>query len=61
MLELEKGLRYHARLINPSNGDEQAVGIIQGDAQGRWPIDVGNKPWRTLPIYQDWLLVLRKA
>lgn len=58
---LEPGLRYNARLVNPCTGEEQVIGAIQGDAAGKWPIGVGNKPWRTLPIYQDWVLVLQKA
>ncbi|HOX39744.1 MAG TPA: DUF4038 domain-containing protein [Candidatus Brocadiia bacterium] len=54
VLNLERGVEYHAFYWNPRNGEAHGIGRIEVDADGSW------KPPRP-PIFQDWLLVLGPA
>lgn len=57
---IEKGIDYRAFLFNPTNGNEQDRGPVVPDANGDWALSVGKGTWRLLPIYQDWVLVLKR-
>jgi hypothetical protein len=50
--QLEKNVRYRAFLFDPTKGEKYTVGLAQGDAAGKW------KMASTLPVFQDWVLVL---
>ena len=58
---IEEGVRYRAFLFNPSTGDEQDIGDVVPNANGDWELPLGNGPWRMMPIYQDWVLVLERT
>ena len=55
---IEKDVHYRARLINPMDGSETDLGPVAPDANGDWELPVGSPPWRLMPIFQDWVLVL---
>ncbi len=55
---LEKGVSYTASLFDPATGADTEIGAVKADANGDWKISVGNKPWNTFPLYQDWVVVL---
>ncbi len=55
---LEKRTAYTASLFDPAMGADREIGKVTPDANGDWKISVGNKPWNTFPLYQDWVVVL---
>ena len=55
---IEPGVKYHAYLFNPVDGSKHDLGTVEPDAAGDWEVPGGNPPWKLLPIYQDWILVL---
>lgn len=56
---IEEDARYTAYLFDPSNGDEIDLGEVTADANGDWELPCGNHPYKVMPIYRDWILVLR--
>jgi hypothetical protein len=57
---IEPEARYRAYLFNPSNADEIDLGTVTPDANGDWPLPCGNPPYKVMPIYRDWVLVLER-
>jgi hypothetical protein len=55
---LERGTAWTASLHDPATGADRDIGKVTPDANGDWKISVGNKPWNTFPLYQDWVVVL---
>jgi hypothetical protein len=55
---LERDVRYTAFLFDPVGGGERGLGPVSPEADGSWKISVGNTPWNTFPLYQDWVIVL---
>lgn len=55
---LEEDLSYHAYLVSPIDGHIVEVGNVTGDANGEWELALGNPPWKMMPIFQDWVLIL---
>ncbi|HEY3397603.1 MAG TPA: DUF4038 domain-containing protein [Armatimonadota bacterium] len=55
---LEPGVTYRAFLWDPATGDEYPLGAAVGEEQGRWELPLGTSHGRTLPLFQDWVLVL---
>ena len=55
---IEKNVSYHAFLFNPVNGEEIEIGNVNPDPNGDWVPPLGNPPWRLMPIFQDWVIVL---
>ena len=49
--ELETGIRYEAKLVNPSTGEPTPLGAVAPDADGKWPLPI-------LPEMRDWLVIL---
>jgi hypothetical protein len=54
VLDLEPGVRYRARYIDPESFTETDLGEARGGADGSWAAPA-------LPYMHDWLLVLRRA
>lgn len=52
--ELEEGVTYQARFVDPASGAAHPCGTARGDATGAW------QPPHP-PIFQDWLLLLDTA
>jgi hypothetical protein len=52
--KLEKNLSYRAAWFNPLTGKAYPIGIIQGNESGDWQTP-------SMPIYQDWIIVLERA
>lgn len=52
---LEQDVSYRAFLFNPVNGEEHDLGTTSPDAGGEWKM-----PRSTLPVFQDWVLVLER-
>lgn len=60
---IEKDIRYHAFLFNPTNGQEQEIGPVTPNDNGVWemqelPAVIDKRHF--MPIYQDWVLVLER-
>ena len=55
---IEPEADYSACLFNPSTGEETQIGPVTPDANGDWELPLGNPPWKVMPIYRDWVLVL---
>jgi hypothetical protein len=55
---LERGVEYTAYLYDPATGADRPIGKVQPDERGDWKVSVGNRPWNTFPLYQDWVVVL---
>ena len=53
--DIEKVADYRAYLWNPVDGSEQDLGAVTPDADGNWPL-----PMPSLPLLQDWVLVLER-
>ena len=51
---LESGRAYRAEFVDPSTGRQHDLGLVRGDAAGRWALP---QP----PFFHDWLLVLTPA
>jgi hypothetical protein len=52
--KLEPGAAYTGVFYNPCSGEEFPMGEVRGDAAGRYLV---TKP----PIFQDWVIVLKRA
>ncbi|HOQ67753.1 MAG TPA: DUF4038 domain-containing protein [Candidatus Atribacteria bacterium] len=60
---LEDGVSYKIFLFNPVNGDEIDYGIIKA-RNGEWswpPPREDGISWTSLPIFQDWVLVMEST
>ncbi|MCL5674856.1 MAG: DUF4038 domain-containing protein [Candidatus Omnitrophica bacterium] len=60
---IEKDTAYNAFLFNPVTGEEIHIGPVKPGADGKWELPLlteGGSGWARLPIYQDWVLVLKK-
>lgn len=55
LCQLERDVRYRAFLFDPTGGEERAYGPVEVDADGKW------KTTPTLPVFQDWVLVLEET
>jgi hypothetical protein len=53
---IEPGVAYRAFLFDPKNGREHDLGVVAPDENGDW-----RPPLSTLPIFQDWVLVLEAS
>ncbi|NOX55661.1 MAG: hypothetical protein GXP27_14725 [Planctomycetes bacterium] len=53
LMQLEKGLTYRARLVNPSTSDEISLGTIQADSHGQYHL-------AHFPEQRDWVIVLQR-
>ncbi|MEW6753402.1 MAG: DUF4038 domain-containing protein [Candidatus Latescibacterota bacterium] len=49
--DLETGVRYRARYVDPKTGEEHDLGPVPASAEGQFTVP---KP----PVFQDWLLIL---
>ncbi|MDO8586915.1 MAG: DUF4038 domain-containing protein [Armatimonadota bacterium] len=55
---IEKGVNYRAYLVNPIDGKDQELGTVAPNGNGDWEIPLGVPPFKLMPIFQDWVLVL---
>jgi hypothetical protein len=55
---VESDANYRAFLFNPTNGEETDLGDVVPKENGEWDLPVGSGDWHTMPIFQDWVLVL---
>lgn len=53
---IEADINYRAFLFNPATGQEQEIGAVESDDQGNWRPSLSRPP-----IYQDWVLVLKRV
>lgn len=49
--EIEPGVRYEAKFVNPSNGNEIPIGIAEPDTDGQWLLPMQ-------PEMRDWIVIL---
>ena len=55
---IEKGANYRAYLVGPANADEIELGPVTPDGNGDWELPLGTPPFKLMPIFQDWVMVL---
>ncbi len=62
MKGIEPGVAYRAFLFNPVNGQEYELGKVTPNSKGEWVLQKESKTLHfTIPIYQDWVVVLEKS
>ena len=50
LCDFERDVAYRAELVDPSSGQVYALGRIDADADGRWPLP-------TYPAFHDWVVI----